>query len=65
MSIELSKRYTMAADRHGATESVITAYDRHPSKRALHRDVGYTDTRNIIRESASVAVKVQFFFDLV
>lgn len=25
MSIELSKQYTMAADRRGATESVITA----------------------------------------
>lgn len=51
MSIEFSKRYTMAADHHGATESVITAHDQASFQTSPSQRRGYTDTRNIIRES--------------
>jgi len=67
-SIELSKRYTMAADRHGATESVITA--QVSFRTVLHRDVSIhvsIDTWNIIRESVPVAVKTTFdgWFEII
>lgn len=60
MSIELSKRYTMAADRHGATESIITTHDQTSFQTGPPQRRGYTDMRNIICESAPVAVKVIF-----
>lgn len=56
MSIELSKQYTMAADRRGATESVITAHDQVSFQTGPPQRRGYRDTRNINRENASVAV---------
>lgn len=55
MSIELSKQYTMAADRRGATESVITAHDQVSFQTNSLQRREYGDTWNINRENAFVA----------